>query len=113
MSVTPSCQALLIHEDDAFRRALIAALDQKHFSVTYTENGAEAVQAMRDKSFKVIVLSTDVAEALEYLRENRSGAVILIAAPDPGLRKYAGIADESLLKPVDPKYVAERARVYC
>jgi DNA-binding response OmpR family regulator len=113
MSITPSCPALLVHEDDSFRRALIAALDAKHFSVTYTESGAEAVKAMREKTFKVVVLSVDVAEALEYLREHRRSGVILIAAANPDIRKYARVAEETLLKPVDPMYVAERASVYC
>jgi len=113
MSVAPSCPALLIHEDDSFRRALIVALDEKHFTVTYTENGAEAVKAMREKPFKVILLSSDVPEALEYLRENRRAGVILIATPNPDVRNDAKVAEETLLKPVDPTYVAERARAYC
>ena len=113
MTVSPSCPALVIHEDGAFRRSLIAALDAQHFSVTYTESGAEAVRAMREKTFKVVMLSAAVGEALEYLRANQRAGVILISVPNPDLRRYAGVADETLLKPVDAKYVAERARVYC
>ena len=113
MTVTPSCPALLVYEDDSFRRALIAALDQRHFSVTYTESGAEAVKAMREKPFKVVLLSVDVAEALDYLRDHRRAGVILIATPNPDVRNYSRVAEETLLKPVDPTYVAERARAYC
>jgi len=35
MSVTPSCPVLLIHDDDPFRKSLIATLDQRHFAVTH------------------------------------------------------------------------------
>jgi len=113
MTVTPSCPALLVHEDDPFRRALIAALDRQHFTVTYTESGAEAVKAMCEKPFKVILLSFAVPEALDYLRDHRRAGVILIATPNPDVRNYAKVAEETLLKPVDPTYVAERARAYC
>ena len=39
--------------------------------------------------------------------------VIIIGEPSPELRGYAREADETLLEPVDPDYVAERARTYC
>jgi hypothetical protein len=39
--------------------------------------------------------------------------VIILGESNPQLRDYARIADETLLKPVDPNYVADRARTYC
>jgi hypothetical protein len=55
-------------------------------------------------------------QALDYLRDHHESVkcgVILLGDPDPGIRTYAPWADETLLKPVDPGYVATRARSYC
>jgi len=121
MTVTPSCPALLVHEDDAFRQALIAELDRRHFRVTFTSDGPSALKALREKRFKVILIAISVdtrrgMDVLEYIRRNRAGlarGVVIIGDPDPQLRSEAAVADETLLRPVDAGYVAERARVYC
>jgi DNA-binding response OmpR family regulator len=119
--VSPSCPALVIHEDDAFRRSLIATLDQQHFTVTITPDGAGALDALKSRPFEIIIVGVDVAKqrglsALEFLRDHRTavrGGVIICGEPNPDLRNYAKLADETLLKPVDPEYVAERARKHC
>lgn len=121
MSVTPSCPALLIHDDDAFRKSLIATLDQRHFAVTFTNDGDEAVQHLRDRTFRVILLGVSLKEknglqAAAWLHEHRERAkcgIIILGDPDPEIRTFAPWADETLLKPVDPHYVAQRALVYC
>jgi len=120
MTVAPSCPALVIHDDDSFRRSLIAALDQSHFTVTYLTDGPEAVRVLRERSFKIVLVSLDLTRshglaALAYLREHRKtvNGIIILGDPNPELRAYAALADETLLRPVDPKYVADRARVYC
>ena len=46
--VSPSCPALVIHDDDAFRKSLIATLDQKHFTVTVREHGPRALEALKE-----------------------------------------------------------------
>jgi len=121
MSVSPSCPILVVHDDDAFRRKLIAALDQRHFTVTFAADGAAALQAMQQCAFRVIVIGIDAAshngmESAGYVREHRGvlrANVIVVGDPHPQLREVARFADETLLKPVDPEYVADRARVYC
>jgi DNA-binding response OmpR family regulator len=121
MSVTPSCQALLIHDDDAFRKSLIKTLDQRHFAVTFTSDGDDALQHLGKRTFKVILLGVSLKgknglQAAAYLREHREKAecgVIILGDPDPAIRTFAPWADETLLKPVDPDYVAQRALVYC
>jgi DNA-binding response OmpR family regulator len=123
MTVTPSCPALVIHEDDAFRRTLIATLDQKHFSVTVSPDGEEAVNALRLRAgeFKVVLVGVDLKnrkgmQAVEYLRDHRDAVVcgvILLGEPTPELRTFAPWADETLMKPVDATYVAQRAIAYC
>jgi DNA-binding response OmpR family regulator len=110
---------MLIHDDDAFRKALIQSLDRKHFTVTFTGDGADAVRLLGERRFRVVILGVDAAAgkglaALQYLREHGNGvSVIIVGDPDPELRNHARHADETLLKPVDPDYVAERARAYC
>ena len=119
--VRPSCPVLLIHDDDEFRKKLIAALDQHHFSVTFAEDGKEAIEHVLARRFPVVLLGVNLAtgrgeEALEFLRGHRSAVkcgVIIVGDPDPRIRTSASWADETLLKPVDPQYVATRARAYC
>ena len=117
----PSCPAYVIYNDDEFRKRLIKELDQSHFSVTFARDGDEALQTIKDRKFNVILLGVnlkngDGVKALQYLRDNRGHArcgVIIVGDPTPELRTYAPWADETLLKPVDPSYVAKRARSYC
>ena len=119
--VAPSCPALVIHDDDAFRKSLIATLDQKHFTVTMAIDGKAAIDAIGSRSFSVIIVGVDLGRrnglaTLDHLRANRSsirGGVIIVGEPNPELRNYAKVADETLLKPVDPSYVADRALTYC
>lgn len=119
--VRPSCPALVIHDDDAFRKALIATLDQQNFTVTYSADGDGAVDLLRQRKFSVILLGVNLAtrkglQALEHLRsakESLGCGVLILGDPDPQIRTYAPWADETLLKPVDPQYVATRARTYC
>jgi len=122
MAVSPSCPILVIHDDDAFRKALIKSLDRSHFAVTYTADG-DAIRHLEkpERPFQVIILSVDVTsgrgmQALRFLTEHRNGTnakLIVLGEAGPELRKHAAIAEETLLKPVDPDYVAGRARVYC
>lgn len=119
--VRPSCPALVIHDDDAFRKALIATLDQQNFTVTFSADGDGAVDLMRGRKFSVILLGVNLAtqnglRALHYLRgakESIGCGVLILGDPDPQIRTYAPWADETLLKPVDPQYVATRALTYC
>src|SRR5688500_11217223 len=74
--VRPSCPALLIHDDDDFRKRLIATLDQQNFSVTFTADGAEAIGYLKDRRFQVVLLGVNLAtkrgvEALDFLRDER------------------------------------------
>jgi DNA-binding response OmpR family regulator len=111
----------VIHDDDAFRKALIATLDQHNFTVTFSADGDGAVDLLRNRKFNVILLGVNLAtrngiRALDYLREAKADigcGVLILGDPDPQIRTYAPWADETLLKPVDPQYVATRARTYC
>lgn len=119
--VRPSCPALVIHDDDPFRKALIATLDEQHFTVTVSTDGDAAVDLLRNRKFRVIVLGLNLStnngmQSLDSLRVARDGGgcgVIVIGDPDPALRTHVPWADETLLKPVDPAYVAQRANTYC
>jgi len=123
MTIEPSCPALVILDDDAFRRSLVATLDLRHFSVTFLADGSAALEVLRERAsaFRVIVIGIDVEggkglEALRYLEQHRDAvdaAVIIVGEPGPRLRTFASWADEILQRPVDPDYVATRARMYC
>jgi DNA-binding response OmpR family regulator len=110
----------VVHDDDQFRKSLIATLDQKHFTVTFAPDGDEAVKLLGERSFSVVLVSLDVVSrkgmrVLEYLQQHRAEqcGVIILGEPHPDVRSYAQWADETLLKPVDANYVADRARTYC
>ena len=119
--VRPSCPALVIHDDDAFRKKLIAALDQHNFTVTFASDGDEAVDLIAARKFNVVILGISLGSgagvrALERLRVTRESArcgVIILGDPDPRIRDFAPWADETLLKPVDAQYVVTRAQSYC
>ncbi|HVE73361.1 MAG TPA: response regulator [Thermoanaerobaculia bacterium] len=119
--VRPSCPAFVIHDDDAFRKSLIAALDQQNFTVTFDSDGDGAVDILRKRRFNVVLLGVNLAtnagaRALDYLRNAKqklSCGVMILGDPDPNIRTFAPWADETLLKPVDAAYVATRARSYC
>ena len=116
MSVEPSCPALVIHDDDAFRKSLIAALDAKHFTVTFSPDGQAALDLLKARSFHIVVVALSAKRALDYIKDHRSElgkGVIILGEPTPELRAHAGHVDETLMKPVDPNYVADRARTYC
>src|SRR5215212_5255700 len=119
--VRPSCPAFVIHDDDAFRKSLIAALDQQNFTVTFATDGDGAVDILRERKFNVVLLGVNLStnngtRTLDYLRgvkEKLSCSVLILGDPDPQIRTYAPWADETMLKPVDAAYVASRARSYC
>jgi two-component system, OmpR family, response regulator QseB len=119
--VRPSCPALVIHDDDAFRKNLIAALDQQNFTVTFASDGDGAVDLLAKRKFNVVLLGVNLAAkkgltALEYLRGAKNDlacGILVLGDPDPQLRTLASWADETMLKPVDASYVATRARSYC
>lgn len=121
--VEPSCPALVILNDDAFRRSLIRTLDQQHFSVTFSTDGDAALELLekRHPSFSVVIVGVDLSnrtgmKTLEYLRDHREDVrcgIIIVGEPNPQIRTCAPWADETLLKPVDADYVAKRARTYC
>jgi DNA-binding response OmpR family regulator len=119
--VRPSCPALVIHDDDPFRKSLIAALDQQHFTVTVETDGESVLDVLRSRKFNVVLLGVNLAQhrgmrALEFLREGRKSigcGVLVLGDADPALRTLVPWANETLLKPVDATYVATRARTYC
>ena len=119
--VRPSCPALVIHDDDPFRKALIAALDQQHFTVTVETDGDGALDVLRNRKFNVVLLGVNLAgqrgmRSVEFLRgagKSIGCGVLVLGDPDPNLRTLVPWANETFLKPVDATYVATRARTYC
>jgi DNA-binding response OmpR family regulator len=119
--VRPSCPALVIHDDDAFRRTLIAGLDSSNFMVTFSPDGDGALDILKNRRFNVVILGLNLdtrngLRSLDYLHTQKTHikcGVIILGDPNPQIRTYAPWADETLLKPVDPAYVVSRAQSYC
>lgn len=119
--VRPSCPALVILQDDAFRKNLIATLDQSNFMVTFAADGDEAVDILTTRRFNVVILGLNLdsqvgMRSFEVLRTQKTQVkcgVIILGDPNPQIRTFAPWADETLLKPVDASYVATRALSYC
>ena len=121
MVVAPSCNVLLIHDEGEFRKRLIATLDAQHFSVAYGLDGEGALQLLSERMYQVVLVGVDLKrkkglKILDHLRDHREHlkcGIIVIGEPDPALRTFAPWVDETLMKPVDPDYIAQRARTYC
>ena len=119
--VRPSCPALVIHDDDAFRKNLIASLDQNNFMVTFAVDGDGAIDILQKRRFNVVILGLNLEtrngvrslEALQTQKTHIKCGVIIVGDASPQIRTFAPWADETLLKPVDASYVATRARAYC
>lgn len=119
--IQPSCPALVIHVNDAFRKSLIAALDQQHFAVTMTDDSDVALEHLKSKPFNVVIIGLNLTtglgkRSLAFLEADPGRArcgVIVVGDSDPAVKTYAPWVDETLLKPVDATYVATRARTYC
>ena len=119
--VQPSCPVLIVHTDDPFRKSLIAALDQQHFSVTATDDSDTALENLRTRTFSVVIIGLNLTtglgkRSLAYLQERQDAVqcgVLVLGDSDPAIKSWAPWVDETLLKPVDAQYVATRARTYC
>lgn len=119
----PSCPVLVIEDDESFRKPLIAALDEAHFTVTAAGSAEEALEVMKTRVFQVIILDLRLPgqsgyDLLEYIRTNRDrirSRILVVSGVGPQARQDAdlSIAEEVLLKPVDYSYVAKRAQKYC
>lgn len=119
--IQPSCPVLVIHVDDPFRKTLIAALDREHFVVTSTDDSDRALELLATRRFNVVVVGLNLTtglgkRSLGFLQADQERAkcgVLVLGDSDPAVKTYAPWVDETLLKPVDPAYVATRARTYC
>src|SRR3982751_6549013 len=97
MAVAPSCNVVLVHDEDDFRKRLITTLDQKHFSVTYETDSNRALELLKQRMYEVVLVGLDLKSRkgvaiLEHLRDHREHlkcGIIIIGEPDPALRTFA------------------------
>lgn len=123
MSVAPSCRVLLVEEDEALRKDLVAILDRSGFAVTMAESVAGAIEKLGRGEFAVMIVDLDLSardgqSLFDFIRDRRDDLnvkVVIISAADPDLRKKYDlrVAEEVLFKPVTLDYVVQRARRYC
>lgn len=82
-SSTKSLQALLADDDPGLRLTLSALLEQKGYVVTPVENGLEAVEAVSNQEFDIVLLDIrmprmDGFEACSAIRELENGSNVPI-----------------------------------
>lgn len=89
--------------------------------MTFAADGPAAVDILKDRTFRVVIVGVELKSrkglaTLDFLEANRTRArcgVMILGESDPNIRTFAPWADETLLRPVDAAYVANRARAYC
>ena len=89
--------------------------------MTSTDDSDRALELLAARPFNVVVVGLNLTtglgkRSLAFLEadpERAKCGVLVIGDSDPAVKTYAPWVDETLLKPVDPAYVATRARTYC
>jgi EAL domain-containing protein (putative c-di-GMP-specific phosphodiesterase class I)/DNA-binding NarL/FixJ family response regulator len=119
--VTARPRILIADDDPAVRSLLKRALEREEFDVTLASNGLEAIEAIRNDSFAVLLLDVHmpVLDGLETLHEiraddrSRTLPIILITGEDALSDRVLGLesgADDYLVKPFALQEVAARVR---
>ena len=110
---------LLVEDDAALVRGLVAILRSEGYSVDSAHDGASALAMARDEPFAVILLDVNLPgmsgfEVLRTLRARGCHApVLLLTARDSLEDRVTGLdlgADDYLLKPFEPPELTARLR---
>jgi two-component system response regulator TctD len=110
---------LLVEDDGALVRGLVAILRSDGYSVDSARDGASALALMRDEPYAVILLDVNLPgmsgfEVLRTLRARGCRApILLLTARDSLDDRVKGLdlgADDYLLKPFEPPELTARLR---
>ena len=109
---------LVVEDDRALGRALLAALEGAGFATTLLSHGAAALEALRTKTFDVVLLDiglpfVDGWHILETLEGSRLPSVIIISARGDEHDKVRALdmgADDYLAKPFGADELLARVR---
>lgn len=110
---------LLVEDDEALVRGLVAILRSEGYSVDSAQDGVSALALVRDEPFAVILLDVNLPgmsgfEVLRTLRARGCRApILLLTARDSLDDRVKGLdlgADDYLLKPFEPPELTARLR---
>jgi DNA-binding response OmpR family regulator len=118
-----SHQRLLMIEDDARLAAMVGEyLTQSGYDVTHMGDGESGLQALRDKTFDLVVLDLmlpgiDGLEVCRRIRAQGDGAarvpILMLTAKGDPMDRIVGLelgADDYLPKPFEPRELLARIR---
>jgi len=114
-----SARILLVDDDQAFRLSTAAILRDEAFDVTAVENASEAVTALRDDAYDLILLDlrmpgVDGISLAEVLRKRGQSVPILMisgfGSVDSAVRALHSGVDDFVTKPVEPEVLLSRIR---
>ena len=117
----PGTPEVLIAEDNAEMRRLLAFLIGREFRVRVASNGRRALEAVRESAPEVVVTDvmmpemsgTDLCQALKQDPETRGIPVILVTSKAEREMKIEGLemgADDYVTKPFHPRELLARVR---
>lgn len=118
MSTSPGPErSALVVEDDADIRELIAhTLSAQGFAVSAVENGASALESVREHDPDLITLDLglpgiDGIEVCRRVRETSDAYIVMITARDDEVERLVGLetgADDFISKPFNPRELQAR-----
>lgn len=112
-------RVLLVEDDKALSRGLVAALGAEGYSIDPAYDGASALMMARDEPYAIITLDVGLPDmsGFEVLRQlRREGCktpILFLTARDTVADRVKGLdlgADDYLLKPFEPLELAARLR---
>ncbi|HVK55629.1 MAG TPA: response regulator transcription factor [Burkholderiales bacterium] len=111
---------LLVEDDELLASGLLLALQRAHYLVERVEDGNNAIRALADNSFTLMILDLglpglDGAEVLKAIRvKGNTIPVLILSARDATKDRIRGLdlgADDYLVKPFDLDELLARIRV--
>lgn len=120
---TQGCPILVAEDDPAIRTLITTALKRRKLQLATAENGAEAIQHLRDREWLVLVLDLmmptvtgwDVIAWLAANRDRKPKTVIVVSATD---RTLLGEVDPTVVnavifKPFDVQQLTAYVKASC
>ena len=110
---------LLVEDDRILGASLKRALEKRNYGVDWLQDGEEAMTALTDSSFDLIILDSNLPKVsgidiLHSLRAKRNPVpVLMLTARDTSIQKVEGLdagADDYMVKPFDLEEVFARIR---
>jgi DNA-binding response OmpR family regulator len=115
----PMARILVVEDDNALARGLVALLKDGGYAVDHVDRGADALQLAQQEPYRAMILDVGLPDmsGFEVLRQLRGGGgrmpVLILTAKDAVADRVKGLdlgADDYLLKPFSPQELEARVR---